>query len=113
MAADTGVKKADNLSAGGCGATKAVRTTTDTGELGEDPSVWAVDQVQVLGLDDSESRARLIALLPSAEYEELRNGLEQVFAALDKLAANGVMLQPNFFEAETPGLRPALAGGFS
>jgi len=32
---------------------------------------------------------------------------------LEKLAANGVVLPPNFFEAETPGLRPALAGGFS
>ena len=32
---------------------------------------------------------------------------------LDKLAANGVVLPPAFFELETPGLRPALAGGFA
>ena len=32
---------------------------------------------------------------------------------LDKIAANGVLLPPTFFELETPGLRPALAGGFA
>jgi pilus assembly protein CpaF len=32
---------------------------------------------------------------------------------LDKIAANGVVLPPSFFEQETPGLRPALAGGFA
>ena len=32
---------------------------------------------------------------------------------LEKIAANGVILPPQFFEQETPGLRPALAGGFA
>jgi pilus assembly protein CpaF len=32
---------------------------------------------------------------------------------LDKIAANGVVLPPSFFEQETAGLRPALAGGFA
>jgi pilus assembly protein CpaF len=32
---------------------------------------------------------------------------------LEKIAANGVVLAPSFFEQETPGLRPALAGGFA
>jgi pilus assembly protein CpaF len=32
---------------------------------------------------------------------------------LEKIAANGVLLPPSFFEQETPGLRPALAGGFA
>ena len=39
------------------------------------------------------------------------SGLKPHF--LEKLAINDVILPPAFFELETPGLRPALAGGFS
>jgi pilus assembly protein CpaF len=38
------------------------------------------------------------------------SGLKPHF--LEKMAATGVALPPNFFEMETPGLRPALAGGW-
>ncbi len=39
------------------------------------------------------------------------SGLKPHF--LEKLAVSGVLLPPAFFELEMPGLRPALAGGFS
>ena len=39
------------------------------------------------------------------------SGLKPHF--LEKLAVNDVILPPAFFELETPGLRPALAGGFA
>jgi pilus assembly protein CpaF len=39
------------------------------------------------------------------------SGLKPHF--LEKLAVNGVVLAPDFFELEIPGLRPALAGGFT
>jgi pilus assembly protein CpaF len=39
------------------------------------------------------------------------SGLKPHF--LEKLAVNDVVLPPAFFELETPGFRPALAGGFS
>jgi pilus assembly protein CpaF len=39
------------------------------------------------------------------------SGLKPHF--LEKLAVSGVVLAPDFFELEVPGLRPALAGGFT
>jgi pilus assembly protein CpaF len=62
-----------------------------------------------------------VARMPEDEGGDLRgskllqplscSGLKPHF--LEKLAVSGVLLPPAFFELETPGLRPALAGGFS
>ena len=62
-----------------------------------------------------------VARMPEDESGDLRgskllqplscSGLKPHF--LEKLAVSGVMLPPAFFELEAPGLRPALAGGFS
>jgi pilus assembly protein CpaF len=62
-----------------------------------------------------------VARMPEDEANGMRSskllqslacsGLKPHF--LDKLAVSGVVLPPTFFEQETPGLRPALAGGFA
>ncbi len=85
------------------------RLTHVTEVLRMESDVITLQDIFLARPPDEESAAASHAtklLLPLA-----CTGLKPHF--LEKLAANGVVLPPNFFEAETPGLRPALAGGFS
>lgn len=58
------------------------RAVADTPDLAGDPVSWPADQVQTIGLDDPEARAKLMGAIPTAAYEALRDDLDRVFAAL-------------------------------
>ena len=68
----------------------AFRAAAD-GELVGEPAGWTVDQVQAIGLDDPEARAKLVAALSGPEYESLRDSLEGVFVELTEQAARPSM----------------------
>jgi pilus assembly protein CpaF len=82
------------------------RATHITEVLRMESDVITMQDLFVARPPDEESAAQSHAtklLLPLA-----CSGLKPHF--LDKMAGNGVVLPPNFFEHETPGLRTALAG---
>lgn len=61
------------------------------GELGVDYTAWEVDRVQAVGVEDKESRERLLKSLSGPEYEAVQNRLEDLFAKLDAKAADPAM----------------------
>lgn len=61
------------------------------GTLGENPSTWEVDRVQAFGVEDKDSRERLMQALSGPDYESLQKSLEELFARLDGKAADPAM----------------------
>lgn len=67
------------------------RAAADANPLDADVSHWELDQIQTLGIEDTNSRTRLSAALHPDEYMALQNGLERVFATLEEKAASPSM----------------------
>jgi pilus assembly protein CpaF len=80
------------------------RVTHITEVLRMESEVITMQDLFVARPPDEESAAHSTKLLMPLAC----SGLKPHF--LEKMAASGVVLPPNFFEHETPGLRTALAG---
>jgi hypothetical protein len=67
------------------------RAAAAPGTLGDDASAWTVDQVESIARDDAAAKSKLVAALPGPDYDRLRVGLDEVFAALEARAASPSM----------------------
>lgn len=66
----------------------AFRAATGPGAFAGEPTTWTLDQVQAVGIDDPNTRAKLNGTLHTDAYLGLQNGLDRVFTALDEKAAD-------------------------